>query len=238
MSSELTLRYFDARGRAQFLRYYLRVRNVEFNDERVPVEADFSSWSRIRDDESLTGPFHKLPVLETGELLVAETLVIAEFLHRQFGDADALDKQTELQHRQLISSLYSEATLSIGMLLWAEMIFPGLDFQAYAKRTLDRLRDYMQCVEHTLNEWRWREEMDRRPIMLADCLLWESIDWCRTVFGPHFGMDALRSLAAIHARYAVGTAFSELLADSPCSITARGHAEADVIERIQTLIGD
>jgi hypothetical protein len=50
VSDTLTLRYFDARGRAQFLRYYLRVRNIDFTDERVPVEADFASWIRMRDD--------------------------------------------------------------------------------------------------------------------------------------------------------------------------------------------
>lgn len=236
MNDQPTLRYFDARGRAQFLRYYLRVRNIKFTDDRVPVDADFASWLQIRDDESLTGPFHKLPVLEIDGQLIAETLVISDYLHRKLGDADTLDVQAEVQHRQLVSSLYSEVTLSIGTLLWAERIFVGLDFEAYATRTFDRLQQHMQIIESALIQWRWHENMDRRPIMIADCLLWECIDWCPTVFGPNFSMESIPGLAAIHARYATGTAFSELLAERPCSITAN-DGEQEVIERIQTLLG-
>jgi len=44
------LKYFDARGRAQFLRYFLLCREIPFEDDRVPLTADFASWLAIRED--------------------------------------------------------------------------------------------------------------------------------------------------------------------------------------------
>ena len=58
-----TLRYFAARGRAQFLRYYFLNRDIEFIDEQVAMTPDFAAWAPIRGDRALSGPFHKLPVL-------------------------------------------------------------------------------------------------------------------------------------------------------------------------------
>ena len=75
------LRYFDCRGRAQHLRYFLRGRNIPFADERVPLSGDFSEWRAIQPDRSRSGYFQKLPVLHWGETLLAETSVIHHFLH-------------------------------------------------------------------------------------------------------------------------------------------------------------
>jgi hypothetical protein len=161
--------------------------------------------------------------------------VIADYLHQHFGDAQVLSAQTDLQHRQLISSLYNDVTLSIGTLLWADRIFVGLDFETFAKSSFDRLQQHIGNIEQTLVDWQWLKEMNSRPIMLADCILWECLDLCRTVFGLNFDFDSVPVLAGIHARYATGTAFSELLAQTPCPITAR-DGEHDVIERIQALL--
>ena len=60
----ITLRYFDARGRAQFLRHYFKVRKVSFTDERVAINDEFAAWRATRDDRARTGPFQKLPVLQ------------------------------------------------------------------------------------------------------------------------------------------------------------------------------
>jgi len=56
-----TLRYFAARGRAQFLRYYFHAREIPFVDEEVALSADFAAWVPIRGDRTLSGPFQKLP---------------------------------------------------------------------------------------------------------------------------------------------------------------------------------
>ncbi len=104
----ITMRYFDCRGRAQHLRYFLRQRNIPFTDERVPLSEDFSAWQAIQPDRSRSGYFQKLPVLHWGDVLVAETSVIHHFLHKQLGDEQRLPATENLRHQMLASSCSSD----------------------------------------------------------------------------------------------------------------------------------
>ena len=235
MQAQTTLRYFDARGRAQFIRYYLSVRNVDFVDERIPIEPDFASWLAIRDDRSIAGPFRKLPLLSIDDQIVCETLVIANMLHEKFGDAAILSTTENLRHQQLMSSLFSDLTTQVAMLLWVEVMFEGLDFDTYVKRSFERHIRHITSIEETLNEWDWLARINTRPIMLVDCLLWEGLDVVCTVFGEHFRLESFPLLNEFYIRYRSGTVFSELLAAKPCQITAR-HDEANVIANVQKIL--
>ena len=92
------LRYFDARGRAQFIRYYVRARGLDVVDERVALEPDFATWRAMRSDRARVGPFQKLPVLEWQGQTVAETRVIYSFLQNVSGDAALLGSTRALSH--------------------------------------------------------------------------------------------------------------------------------------------
>jgi glutathione S-transferase len=232
MTHAITLRYFAARGRAQFLRYYLLARGVPFTDERVPLSADFSAWGAMRDDRSRAGPFHKLPVLVFDGRLVSETLPIAAFLHTTLGDEAALSADDRVQHEMLLSSLYTDITTLIGTLLWADVLFPGSDLRAVAKRTLDRLRQHFAAVEKTLDEWEWLERARTRPVMLADCLLWEALDVAKHSFGERVGLPA--QLARHHAEFSARAVCETLKHEQPSPITGR-PGEADAIAKIQAL---
>ena len=232
---KIVLHYFDARGRAQFIRYYLTVRNIDFADERVPIEPNFSSWLAIRENRAVSGPFLRLPVMHWGDELIAEAPVIASFLHQHFGDDDLLGGLVSRRHQQLMSSLYGDMLTQMGTLLWAEVIFAGLDFPAFVRRTFGRIQSHVDSIERTLLEWEWMESMDKRRIMLADCLIWESLDALKTIFGPHLDLASWPLLQRIHDRYAQGTAFSTLLQAHPCPITAR-EREPDVIAQIREII--
>jgi glutathione S-transferase len=232
----ITLRYFDARGRAQFLRYYFRARRVTFNDERVALSADFAAWNAIRDDRARTGPFHKLPTLSWGDRFVAETLMIAAFVHEASGDAGALSDDDNLRHGMLTSSLCQDVMTPIAILLWAEMQFPGADLGAIAKRTLERLELHCRSLEQTLNEWRWIDKARNRRVMLVDCLLWEELNVAQQVFGPRLSLAGTPTLARFYQEFPGRGACEALLADRPCPITARPE-EAAVIAKIQQLVG-
>jgi glutathione S-transferase len=234
---EIELRYFEARGRAQFIRYYLTVRNIEFTDTRVPIEPDFSSWLALRADRARTGPFLRLPVMQWGDELIAEAPVIAEFLHRHFGDEDLLGGLVSRRHQQLVSSLYGDMLMYVGTLIWADLMYPGLDLPAFVQRTYGRIRSHVDSIATTLVEWEWTASMDKRRIMIADCLLWETLDVLQTIFGAHLDLAAWPVLAQIHARYAQGTAFSTLLQNRPCPITARDR-EPDAIARIRAILSN
>ena len=66
----ITLRYFDARGRAQFLRYYFKApQGLVHRRTRGLWRRASPPWRAMRDDRARTGPFHKLPVLHWGDRL-------------------------------------------------------------------------------------------------------------------------------------------------------------------------
>ena len=228
------LRYFDARGRAQFIRHYLRARNLDVVDERVPIEADFATWRAMRTDLARVGPFQKLPVLEWDGQVVPETRVIYAFLQSATGDADALGDR-RLRHDMLVSSLCDDVMAPIGLLLWSELVYPGADLAAVAKRSLERLQTLFAALDRTLSEWRWLEEARERPVMLADCLLWEELDVAQHVFGERLRLDEHPYLLRCHRDCAAGVAFAEALAAQPRPVTAR-PGEAEGILKIRGLL--
>jgi glutathione S-transferase len=224
---DVTLRYFNARGRAQFLRYYLRARNIAFTDERVALSADFAAWAAMRDDRMRTGPFQKLPVLDWHGVMIAETLVIAAFLHRSSGDDGRLSDQENLRHAMLASSVYGDLMVQIGILIWSDIAFPGVDVSALTARTLDRIRKHLASLERTLAEWQWLAGLKTRPLMLADCILWEELDVARLVFGEHLQLERHATLAQFHRECPSRPVFEQLLAEYPCQISGRpGEAQA------------
>lgn len=234
---KVTLRYFDARGRAQFLRAYLSARSIEFDDERVPLEPDFASWAAIRTDRSVTGPLNRLPVLQYGGQLIPETLVIAHFLHRTLGDEAVLGDADNLRHDVILSSAYVDLLHSIGTLVWADLLFKGVELPALARNVLERFGRTLAALDQTLAEWSWTETMHGRPVTLADCLLWEELDQATLVFGPHLTLDDKPALARFHAEHPARATFETLLAERPCQITGR-PGEADAIAGIQAFLED
>ena len=232
----ITLRYFDARGRAQFLRYYFRARRVTFTDERVALSADFAPWRTIRDDRARTGPFHKLPVFLWGDRLIAETLMIASFVHEVSGDAGALPDEDNLRHGMLTSSLCSDVMTPIAVLLWADLMFPGADVGAVAKGTFDRLGQHIRALDQSLGEWRWLDRARNRRVMLADCLLWEELNVAQHVFGPRLSLAQTPMLARFYEEFPARASCETLLTEHSCPITARPE-EAAAIARIRELLG-
>jgi glutathione S-transferase len=217
----ITLRYFDARGRAQFLRYYLRARNVAFTDERVPLSADFAAWIEIRDGGAKSGPFHKLPILHWGETTVAETLVIAEFLHEACGDEARLSEEDNLRHAMLTSSLYVDVMFQLGTLIWSDIAYAGVDLPALTARMLERIRNHFERLDETLTEWQWLAAAKSRPVMLADCVLWEELDVAGHIFGARLKLDEHRTLSEFYRECPGRSAFEKLLAEHPCQISGR-----------------
>ena len=235
----ITLRYFDARGRAQPFRYLFAARGIAFTDELVPLSTGADAvWPALKEDRSRAGPFHKLPVLHYGERTIAETLVIAAFLHRALGDHSQLSEDDNLRHAMLVSSLSVDVATPIAMLLWAEALYPGADYAAVARQSLARIRGHLGRLETTLAEWGWTASARSRPVMLADCLLWEELDVAQHVFGEQVRLDGLPTLARLYQESAGRSAFKKVLAAHTGPVTGRGlAAEAEIIGRLPALVG-
>jgi glutathione S-transferase len=190
----------------------------------------------MRDDRSRTGPFQKLPVLHWGDRLIGETLMIAAFVHEASGDAGSLNDEDNMRHGLLTSSLYTDMLTPLGMLLWAEIMYPGADLAPSAKRTLDRLKGHCHALEQSFADWRWLDKLRNRRVMLVDCLLWEELDTARVVFGSHWSLAGTPTLARFYDDFPARGTFEAVLAERPCPITAR-PGEAEGIAKIQQLLG-
>jgi glutathione S-transferase len=233
----VVLRYFDARGRAQHVRNYFACREIAYADERVALSPGFEAWQAIRGDRAVAGPFHKLPVLHWGDQIVAETSVIYAFLHRSTGDEALLSEGENLRHAMLFSSLYMDVMMPIGILIWADLMFRGLDVAAYAKAALARIRGHFGTLDHTLEEWQWGRNAEKRPVMLVDCTLWEEIDIVRHVFGEHLRLHEFATLSRIYHEAPGRAVFERLIATHPASVTGRGLAsEGETLAKIRELI--
>jgi glutathione S-transferase len=233
----ITLRYFTCRGRVQYLRYFLRTRGIPFTDERVPLSAGFVEWQALKGDGSRTGPFRKLPVLHWGEQLIAETPVIHAWLHEKTGDATRLSELERLRHAMLSSSCATDLNLHLGILLYSDLAHAGTDLATEAKNTLPRLTAHLQVLDRTLTEWNWHDTLQKRDPMLADCQLWDVLNFAETVFGTALSLKDLPALEA-HYRECPGRKdFQALLDEYPgLAITAR-PGEAEAIARIRAAVG-
>ena len=235
----ITLRYFEARGRGQPLRYYFAARGISYTDERVPLPSSGKNvWLEMKEDRSRAGPFHKLPVLRYGDRTIAETLVIGEFLHHALGDEASLSVEDNLRHSMLISSLYGDLVTPIAMILWAEAMYVGLDYPTFVRQAFGRVRGHVGRLEQTLAEWGWTTSARGRPVMIADCLLWEELDVLQHVFGAeHVGLDKLPTLSRLYLETPGRAAFQKVLAAHPAPVTGRGlAAEAEIIGRVQSYL--
>ncbi|XP_044269049.1 glutathione S-transferase-like [Tribolium madens] len=77
MSPNYKLIYFNARGRAEHIRFIFAYAGVDYEDERIPRE----KWPEIKKRT----PFGMLPVLEIDGKAVAQSNAVARYLARQYG---------------------------------------------------------------------------------------------------------------------------------------------------------
>ena len=230
-----TLNYFDVRGRGQFIRHLLTQRAVPFRDERVQLGADRSLWLQTRKQREITGPFQKLPTLQWGELLVGETLVIMDFLHEQLGDAVLLGPQRSLQQRMLASSAFLDLLTPCITLIWCDVFNPGVDMAKATQAVMGRMQLHLATVDQTLAEWNWLQQMDARPVMGADAMLWEALDIIDCTFAGGMNLQQYPQLAGFMAQCPGAATFRQLLQERPLTITAR-PGEALVLQQIHAAL--
>jgi hypothetical protein len=231
----ITLRYFDCRGRAQPFRFYLRARKITFIDARVSMKDNFAAWPPVKADQSQSGPFTRLPVLHWGEQLVGETPVIHDWLHRKLGDEARLSEQDNLRHAMLASSCRSELSTPMGMVLYQDAMYPGIDLKTTLPGTVKRIADNLAILESALTNWQWFDQLVKRQPMLADCLLWEMLDWADGIFGSAINWRKLPALRNFHQQYEQAPLFRRMLTDHPCQFTGRPQ-EAEALQRIRAAL--
>ena len=232
----VTLRYFDVRGRGQFIRHLLTHRGVPFHDERVMLGNERSLWLELRKDRARTGAFQKLPILQWGDMLVGETLIITDFLHEKLGDAALLGFERSLQHRMLASSAFLDLLTPCITLIWSEVFNPGVDLAKATQTIKGRMQLHLASVEQTLVDWQWVAQMHTRPVTGADAVLWEALDLVERTFAGSMNLPQYPQLARFREECPGAATFRSLLQERPLTITAR-PGEAEALETIHAALG-
>jgi glutathione S-transferase len=228
--SAVVLRYFPIVGRAQPLRHTLADAAVSFDDLRIPL----SQWPQHKEDPDFAGPYGGLPTLSWGPVTVAETLPIAFFLARRLGHHDGLDDAAIARLEGICSNCYIEVTLRIGEMIWADLLYPGVDLASAVPGQVARMLDKLGRLDTHIPEAGWLG--GERPGM-ADFFAAEAVEAQRYLLGParaealHARLPRLTALAQrVQARPAIASAWK----DRPQQFTGRPD-EIAIIERLRAL---
>lgn len=88
------------------------------------------------------------------------------------------------------------------------------------------------ALDRTLDEWRWLETAAERPVMLADCLLWDQLRAARDVLGERLDLGATPRLERWLAEHPQRRAFEAVLEERPSPLT--GHpSEAAALAKLR-----
>lgn len=233
---EITLHYFDLRGRGQFIRGLLSHREVPFTDDRIVLDKDNGNWPALRADRDVTGDFQKLPFLHWGDVRLNEVLVILDFLDRTLGGVPP-DGPDWWRHRQLASSAFLDLLVPCVNLIWCDVFHPDTNVAAATAILQRRMGMHLATVNHTLEQWQWTAALNDRPVMAADAVLWEALDVIRLTFDEHVSFDDLDQLSAFYDDCPGAGTFKKLLAVKPQNITGR-PGEPDALAIIHDSLAD
>ena len=150
--SSVSLRYFDITGRAQPLRDLLHDASVDFEDIRESRASGIDgSWAQKSSDPQMGGPFGTLPVLQWGDVQVAQTEAIAWFLGQHLGYGGS-NIETSARVMALCSAAHQDLVQPLGMLLWQPVMYPNIDLKMPAGLMLDRILKVLKALEKQIGD--------------------------------------------------------------------------------------
>ena len=232
--SDLELRYFDIRGRGQAIRNFFNAKKT-FIDTRIPLEANFATWSQICNDTSQVGMFKKLPILEVGKEQISEGLVILDYIHTHFGGGHSMPEKQNLQHAMLRSSLYQDLFQNVAVFLWADVALKGVDVAAYARFTLDRTLRLLESYDCILAEWEVTGLKKGEGYTMTDFLLAEGLDFAAYCFSSFIDWKKIPRLDEFRSTFSNDQDLKLQMGDIPEKFTG-SPVEKEFVQRIPRLI--
>jgi glutathione S-transferase len=226
----IILHYFPVCGRAQPLRHALLDAGVEFEDRRIPLQ----DWPAHREDPGVAGPYRGLPTLRWGDALIAETLPVASYLAHRLGHYDGLDAAARARLEAVCSCCYVEVTMIAGHVLWADLVWPGVDLEKAWSIHLGRMLGRLASLDEDVPDAGFFG--GARPVM-ADFYADEAYaTWCY-MLGPEREpalRERLPRLAALHDRVGARPRLAGIRRDRPARFTGRPDEDA-IVERMRAL---
>lgn len=150
--------------------------------------------------------------------IIAESLVIAQ----------ELDNSMSLNDKMLISAVYQEVIQYIGLLIWADLAFPGVDRKSFAQGLFSRMTQRFSRFEQF-----FILKDDGLNFSMADHFLGEGIDAAIYAFGNKFVefLSSCPKLSSFYENY--HTKIREYC--RPQQFTGRPQ-EANVVKELRELI--
>ncbi|UJR08594.1 hypothetical protein I4U23_012853 [Adineta vaga] len=132
---KIRLRYWNARGRVQSVRYMLADiaatnKNVDYQEDFELIEKALESWVQHKADENISGPFRNLPVLHWNDKhIFAQTLPIGQYLARKFdlyGKLTSSIDEEDVLHGYIdgvVSCAYTDIISNVLTCIWSAADF-------------------------------------------------------------------------------------------------------------------
>jgi glutathione S-transferase len=175
----VVLRYFDAQGRVQALRNALSDAGISFDDVRVTL----ATWPRHREDPGFGGLFAALPTLTWDGDTVSETLSIASYIAKRLGHYDGLEAAQIAKYEAVVSCAYLDVVRSLADVLWAPVMYPGVDVATITPRKLDWSLGKLVRLSTLLPDDSGAPWLGGSRPVVADFFLGEAVEVTRYLLG-------------------------------------------------------
>lgn len=163
--------YFDVRGLCEPIRYTLRYLQKDFEDRRLPLDANgYGTWSDLKQSEGLDFP--NLPYFIDGDLKLSQSLAILRHIGRKhgiYGDSNE-EKATLDMVEQVLFDIQKGAWV-----VYNDKNFHLIkeDYKKTLPNRLAELEKFMKGKDFILGS----------KISCIDFLLYETVEWFR-LFAP------------------------------------------------------
>lgn len=227
---KISLRYFDCRGRAQAIRFYLAEKDILFRDVRVPLENISDSWGVSKKDPEVAGLLGKLPIVEWGDLKISETMVISCYLHNKFDSYKYTAKQNLLV-KTIISSVYTDIIIPLGTLIWLDIIMPKSSTKDYLLRTIPNVEGLFERYEQILTNEKSSFLGGDQPT-IADYFTFEAIQIFLKIFKfrEKFFQTGYPQLTKMHEKLIKEKGVATCINSIPEQITGRPNEKKRILE--------
>jgi hypothetical protein len=154
--TRVELRYFEIRGRGQPLRdLLLEAAAADATLVFEDLQLSFGDWDRRQQDAEISGAYRALPTLSWDGQVLQETLPIATFLSARLGHYGGRDALAIARLEAISSLCFTDIAATIGLILWAEVDFPGVDLAQAYPRNLSRILAKLASLDASAPEQGW-----------------------------------------------------------------------------------
>eukprot|EP00283_Hemiselmis_rufescens_P024806 CAMPEP_0173437258 /NCGR_PEP_ID=MMETSP1357-20121228/17927_1 /TAXON_ID=77926 /ORGANISM="Hemiselmis rufescens, Strain PCC563" /LENGTH=266 /DNA_ID=CAMNT_0014402427 /DNA_START=12 /DNA_END=812 /DNA_ORIENTATION=- len=232
----VTLRYFDSRGRAQGIRYALKDAEVEFKDERVSLQHIISgNWFNLKADPNISGPFGVLPVLHWDSYCIGQTEAIAGYLYHKLGHGEGLSLEESATSAALVSCAHQDVIVMCLQVLNVVGTAPDLKDEQIGQAVQSctvRMNGILPRLEKLVGG---KDFFLKDAPVMGDYCIYDALDQAKLILGdsvldPHPGLKAFMDRMANRPNIAKYVASGE----RPLFLTGAPQ-EAQILQKIQNV---